>query len=786
MNWVDMKCCKLLIFLPVLLLSVSCTRDPKAQAQRYLDNGNKFFAKEKYKEAALMYRRALQKDLRFGEAYYRLGLTDLKLGAYGDAVKMLQRAVGLQPENSDAAIKLGDLYLLASTQDPQHAKDLRGEAKDLAQKLLQRDPNSFDGHRLMGQMALIENDSPTAVAEFAKANEVKPYQKGLAVAYFEALVIDSRAAAAEKRTVDAEARAAEAEKLALEEIAREKAFSPIYDLLYVKRVQSRDIQGAEDVLKLKVANNPKNAMFMLQLAGHYFQQGKTAEMDALMKRLTDEKEFPDGHMLAGDFYFFRARQYALAVQEYENAIKAFPKDKATYQRRIVEVYATWGKSQQANDLLATILKDNPKDNDAIAMRAALLLTTGNRDQINAAALDLQSLVAKMPQNHLLRFNLARALAAKNDLEQARLQLEEAVKLRPDFVAARELLGQVYLRKGDSAKALRAADELISIDNNNAQAHLIRSTALLNLGDRDKARDELDLINRNYPQNTGARYQVGLLAYQDKDFKKAGQIFGELHRADPKDIRGLRGVVEVLATEGKIPEAIKEVQKSLEMEPQRKDYQLVLENLYVRSQRFDEAIKILQELAAGEPRSAELAYKLGETYREKGDLNNAMEQFRKASQIAPNDINSLIQLALLLEGIGRRDQARPVYEQILRIQPDQFVALNNLANMKAEEGVDLDQALTMAQRARQKAPNFHEISDTLGLIYIRKSLSEDATRIFSDLVQQEPGNPKFHLHYAMALLQKGDKPRAKSELQKASQSKPSTEDAGKIKELLQTI
>src|ERR1700720_2194223 len=94
---------KLLTCLPLLFILASCNKDPKAQAQRYLDNGNKFFAKDKYKEAALMYRRALQKDLRFGEAYYRLGMTDLKLGAYGDALKMLQRAVGLQPENSDAA-----------------------------------------------------------------------------------------------------------------------------------------------------------------------------------------------------------------------------------------------------------------------------------------------------------------------------------------------------------------------------------------------------------------------------------------------------------------------------------------------------------------------------------------------------------------------------------------------------------------------------------------------------------------------------------------------------------
>src|SRR6267378_7405557 len=69
---------KLLLLLPLMLTVASCSRDPKVQAQRYLANGNKFFEKTKYKEASIMYRRALQRDLRFGEAYYRLGLTDLK------------------------------------------------------------------------------------------------------------------------------------------------------------------------------------------------------------------------------------------------------------------------------------------------------------------------------------------------------------------------------------------------------------------------------------------------------------------------------------------------------------------------------------------------------------------------------------------------------------------------------------------------------------------------------------------------------------------------------------
>src|ERR1700678_4141536 len=120
---------KLVTFLPLLLVLASCSRDPKI----LVDQGNKFFNKGKYKEAVIMYRRAVQKNLRYGEAYYRWGLTDLKLGAYGEAVHMLRRAVDLEPNNVDAITKLADIFLLASAQDrnPTAAAQTEKEAKDL-------------------------------------------------------------------------------------------------------------------------------------------------------------------------------------------------------------------------------------------------------------------------------------------------------------------------------------------------------------------------------------------------------------------------------------------------------------------------------------------------------------------------------------------------------------------------------------------------------------------------------------------------------------------------------
>lgn len=761
-----------LVTLVLLLGLAACSRDPKVQAQRYVENGNKFFDKGKFKEASIMYRRALQKDLRFGEAYYRLGLTDLRLAAYGDAGRMLRRAVELEPNNTDAITKLADLLLLASRQDNPQSAALRKEVLDLGGRLIQRDPQSYDGHRLRGQVALLKRDFPTAIDELGKANAAKPNQPNLVLSYFQALAANNQLP--------------EADQLARDLIAKEKGYGPIYDLLYLQYARQNKMSDAEQILKLKAANNPQRANYQLQLAAHYFLTSRRPEMDAVMERLMDEKAYPEGHLLAGDFYFFRLHEFDHARQQYEAAIKAFPKDKALYQKRLVELYATTGKNSDANELLATVIKEYPKDSDAVAMRAGLMLTTGNRDQINIAANDLQALVTKNPENHLLRYNLARAELAKGDSEGARQQLEEAVKIRPDFIIARELLGRLYLAKRDPAKALKAADDILTLDRQNLQAHLVRSSALLGLGDRDKAREELDIITKNYPQNPDAKYQVAYLAWQDKDFKRAEQTFGELYKANPNDLRGLVGVVETMASENRMDDAIKELQSSVQRDPQRRDVKLALANLYVRAGRYDEAIQLFQGLLDQQPKSADLLFRLGETERRKGELNVAIDSFRRCSQASPSDTRCLLQLGLLMDGTGKREQAKPIYEQILKIEPDHPVALNNLAFIKAEEGIDLDQALTMAQRARQKAPNSPEIADTLGWIYIKKNLSEDAIRVFHDLVEKDPENPTFHYHFAMALLQKGDRPSAKKELETAMKDKPSKDEVGKIQDLLQKI
>ena len=765
---------KILAFLPLLAILGACNTDPHGRAVRYVENGNKFFEREKYKEASIMYRRAVapNADPRYGEAYYRLGLVYLKLSAPADAYRSLLRAVELQPDNTDAVIKTADIEILAASQGGQQTEQYLEDAKNRATKLLTLKDGSFDGYRILGQIALLKRIPAEAVKNFEEAEKLKPGQSPVRLAYFTALVQADRFP--------------EAEKIAADVMDKDKKYAPMYDMLYIQYATRRQLDKAEEILRKKVENNPGNAQFVLQLVAHYAGTNNRPALDTAMARLNDEKVFLDGHLASGDFYFLRLREFTRAQEQYEAGAKAFVKEQATYKKRLVELFAATNRNAEANKVLAEVLKANADDAEAQAMRAALRLTMGTREEIDLAATELQALVAKTPNNHLLHFNLGRALMAKGQAEQARIQLEESIKLRSDFLAARELLAKLHLSRNDGAKALQEADNMIKLDPNNLPGHLARSSALLLLQDKEKARQELDFILANYPQNADARYQLGYLAYQSKDYAKASQVFSELHKSNPADMRSLTGVVETLAGQNKMAEAVKEIEAAAAAEPNRADLKVAVGNFYVRSERYDEAIKKYQEVLQKDPKNADVLFKLGETFRRKGDLNQSIETFRKASQAAPNDAGPLLQLGLLMDGTGRRDQAKPIYEQILRIQQDHPIALNNLAFIKAEEGTDLDSALSMAQRAFQAQPQSPDIADTLGWVYIRKNLSSEAVRLFTDLTKKYPANPIYHYHYGMALMQRGDRPAAKRELESAMRNQPSKNESDKIQELLKQL
>jgi tetratricopeptide (TPR) repeat protein len=772
------------LVLAILLGFTSCSRDPNVVKKRYYESGNKYFEKGRYKEASIQYRNALKRDRKYGPAYYKLALVDLKTGDVGGAVPALRNAVELippdQPEHWDSVVKLTEIYLAVAKGE----KQWMDEAEKLTNDLLKHDPNSFDVHRLLGDLNYARATAAyktkrneegkqlldAATAEYQKADSIKPDQQGVTMQL-------ARAVAAKGDFVTAE-------QLYRRVIAKDKTYQNSYTELYRLYLFQNKPDLAEQVLKLAFQNNPKQYGFLTLLAMHYYGQRRRDDMVNVLNQIkSHSKEYEQAYLTVGDFYL-RMGDGESAIREYKEGISKDPKKKLVYQKREIEVLMRQGKKAEAAEVNTQILKDVPDDNDARGLAATFMLDKGD---IARALVELQAVVSQKPDNPVSRFQLGRAHATRGEFEQARQQFQKAIELRPDYVMARLALAQLQVGRGEYDAALKSAEAILAIDKGNLSANLIASAALMGQRKFAESRTMLDGMLKTNPGSPDVMFQLGVVNLAEKKFKDAEDSFRRAYQLNPANSRGLMGMVDTYVEQGKTDEALKMLETESAKAPNRLDLLLALGTTQVHAGQYDAGIqtfnRALGQLPAGSRQQGDIYMRIGETYRRKGDAGSAIQSLQKARESLPDNVNVLSTLALVLDGANRKPEAKQVYDATLKLDPNNGVVLNNLAFLLAESGGDLDDALTKAQRAKQLLPNLTEVSDTLGWIYLKKNLSQDAIEIFRELVAKQPNHSTYRYHLGMAYSQLGDKSKALDQLREALKYSPSKDEKDKIEALI---
>jgi len=765
----------------ILALLAGCKGDANQRKKKFLEIGNKSYNKGDYKAATLNYKRALQEDNKFAEAYYRLGLTSLKVGAWGDAVQNLQRSFTLAPDNVDAGSKLADIYIRALAGDPKRARTYLTEIQDVTDRLLKRDPKSYDGLRLSAYLLMQDSKAEKAMERYKEANDVKPNQPETILPWAQVLFMNHQ----DK----------EGEALLLGLLQKKKDFPPAYDLLYTLYARDHRNEDAEKMLRAKADAMPEHPEYRIQLAAHYFVTQRRADMDKELNTVATAGKDGQGHLLVGDF-FSNLKEYERAQKEYEAGLQGGGKNKATFQMRMVQLYAVQQKFNEANSLIDQVVKEDSKNNEAVGMRAALQVNSGDPAKIDAAISDLQSMVRRNPDNGVMHYELARAYLAKaektnrvDQVDLARIELETTIKQRPDIQAARLFLAQIQVKRNEFGKAVVTAEEVIATNPANLQAHMIRAVAWAGQKEFDKARRSLESILKASPMQQDARFQLGEVYRMEGKFKEAEATYRDFRKISPGDPRSWTGIAQTMQDAKRYKDAEAFLQAEIAADPKKEAARFKLAEIYAQDKLYDPAIEEYKTLLKAHPQSADLHAAMADAMRKKGDKQAAITNFRKAVELNPNSPGSMTALAMVLEEYEELPESRALYEKILKIEPNNVIALNNLAFIKAEDGTDIDGALTMAQKAKQQAPQIDTISDTLGWIYIKKNLSDDAIRIFTDLVRKEPDNAMFRYHLAQALMQKGDKGKAKRELEDALnriKAHPDVKYEKKIREMMSKL
>jgi tetratricopeptide (TPR) repeat protein len=775
------------VCLGVCIISLVAACGCSATKQSYVAKGNKLFAAAKYQEAALNYRSAIQKDAGYEDAYYRLGLTAVKLGQGREAYDSLLRAVQLSPSNVEAKKKFADVCLSLYLADPAHLQLFYTQIDNLADGFLAKNPSSYEGLKLKGYLASTDRKLKDAIQDFRKALGVSTADPGVVTELAHLLILDGGVQEGDGGVQEGDGEVQEGEQLAANLIVRKKtSYGPAYDLMYSFYLAANRPADAENILNAKVNNNPQNADYVLELARHYHRAQNPAAMTAALERLLNNpKDFPQARLWVGDFYL-GLRDYPRAIGYYQQGANASADAaaKGLYETRNVVALLGEGKKDAAVRLAEQFRRENPTDNAVLRVHADLLLDTGRSEQADVIVHEFQTLSRLNPADASLRMQLGHAYRLKGDLESARNQFLEVIHERRDLLAPHFELAEIALLQQRPQEAVQQAGVILAPQPNDRRARLLYASGLIGTHDADAARGVLTRLIKDFPQDAEPQIQMGLLALAEKNFPQAIEILSK-HRASG-DARVFAALANAHLNEKQFDQSRAILNEGLSRWPNSSVLLEQLAGTEAVSGHYDLALVQYQKLLSLDPKSIILRQRLAEVYDREGDHTRALAYYQQAHQLAPNDPAVAVMLAGALARADRLDEAKALYRAVAKAHPEDAPALNNAAFFLADSGGDLDEALRLAKNALAKSPGQPSFSDTIGYIYLKKGMLDSALQSFSTLAHRYPTSASFRYHLGLALLQKGEKAVARKELEAALANHPSPQETLRIRELLNEI
>ena len=87
-----------------------------------------------------------------------------------------------------------------------------------------------------------------------------------------------------------------------------------------------------------------------------------------------------------------------------------------------------------------------------------------------------------------------------------------------------------------------------------------------------------------------------------------------------------------------------------------------------SGEYAEAQPLLEQAVRACPEAAECWWALGHVLLNTGEFDYAIARFRKAIELAPDCLRFMVDLAKSLEMLGEYEEARPLLERVIELDP----------------------------------------------------------------------------------------------------------------------
>jgi tetratricopeptide (TPR) repeat protein len=362
----------------------------------------------------------------------------------------------------------------------------------------------------------------------------------------------------------------------------------------------------------------------------------------------------------------------------------------------------------------------------------------------------------------------RKYMAERNYTKARLEFRSALQIDPKDAQVRALVGIASEKLGEYDDAVKAYRVALAADESlvEVRARLARILAVAGLPDEamellnpglEKSPDSADLLS----VRAVVEAQRGDLTAARKDAEQAY----ELKPGDADVVATLAG----LSWQANEPNrAVELVRKGIAAQPDDVDLRLLHARLLLAMDKPAEAERELVEVVRLDPSKVEHRSLLAQVYMLQGKADQAIDTVRAAVKADPERVETKLALARLLVALKSFDEAEKQLEAFRSESPkDQELLIGiadfYVANGRPEHAEEIYRVVIKSPATPARGVTARS---RLAALELRKGRVDEASRLVSAVLAENPSDAEALVVRADIALQRGDAPAAVNDLRTA--------------------
>lgn len=735
-----------LIFSASLPLS-ACNRNSRLTSEEHIQQARDYEAKGALRSAVIELKNALGKTPQNPQARLLLGKIYVDLGDGVAAENELERALKLGIAQAAVAVPLANALLL------------QGRSKDALAKLTAVPGLSANGtvelQVAKGKAYIGLGDLPRAEEEFQAALNGLPDSpiawggKAL-LAYY-------------KQQWD------EANRWNEKVLANDPQAVKAWALKGDIGLARGNLNAAETAYANAVKIRPDNAIYRVGLAIAQISAGKYSEAKTQLELVL--KSFPADPTSN----YYRA-VVAYQLKDYETATALTEKvlSEATREdlhARLLAAASNYalGHMEAAYKHIQLFLAKAPSYDSARKLQAAIQLRMGQVGEaaksvkeintvsendaklLNAVGLAaiqqgkldigfelLQRNVEAHPKDALARGRLGVARAVAGDYQTGIQDLEQALKMNPNLDAAQAMLALNYLRTGDSDKAIQAARLMQEKQPNNPDSYTLTGLAYALKKQYPEAKAAFSKALNIEPNNPNASANLATMALQERNTDQARQLLENVLKKHPDHVPTMLKLADIDLLAGRADLAEKRLKEALVKYPAAVALRLSLAKLYLAQRKPAKVLELTEKISGEQLNAPGILEVHGIAQLQTGHPNLAISSLEQAVKLAPNSPDNHLQLGLAYEQLNNSARASQEMQIVEKLAPDFGPAKFAQARLLAKGG-KLEAAQVLLKQLSVTYPNDPSLMELKGDLALVRNQPKDAATFYKEALTKQETN-----------------------------------------------